>query len=102
MLVTFHTKAYADITMFGDVAKRLLEFMGLSGTVPSALAAEDVPAALARLRTAVAAAAPDVPAADDDDEQKARPVGIALRAHPLIELLAAASARGCGVSWRGH
>jgi Domain of unknown function (DUF1840) len=106
MLVTFHTKAYADITMFGDVAKKLLEFMGHSGTVPSALAPEDVPAALARLRTAVAAvrsseAAVPVPV-DEDDERESRPVGIALRAHPLIELLSAAAAERCGVSWRGH
>ncbi|MHB1236388.1 MAG: DUF1840 family protein, partial [Gallionella sp.] len=28
MLVTFTTKAYADITMFGDVALALLKMMG--------------------------------------------------------------------------
>ena len=49
MLVTFHTKSYANITMFGDVAKQLLELLGHSGTIPSAIKAEDVPAALARL-----------------------------------------------------
>ena len=51
MLVTFHTKAYANITMFGDVAKQLLELLGHSGTIPSAIKAEDVPAALARRRS---------------------------------------------------
>ncbi len=53
MLVTFTTKAYADITMFGDVALALLNMMGHSGTVPSAIRAEDVPATLSRLTAAI-------------------------------------------------
>ncbi len=52
MLVTFFCPAYANITMFGDVAVRLLKMMGHSGTVPSALLAENVPAALGRLEAA--------------------------------------------------
>ena len=55
MLVTFRTSAYANITMFGDVAVRLLKMMGHSGTVPSAIRADDVPAALERLKAALAA-----------------------------------------------
>src|SRR5690606_27882768 len=54
MLVTFKTKAYANITMFGDVAVKLLRMMGHSGTVPSAILADDVPAALERLKAAIA------------------------------------------------
>ena len=53
MLVTFKTEAYANITMFGEVAVTLLKLMGHSGTVPGALMAEDVPAALERLKAAV-------------------------------------------------
>jgi hypothetical protein len=52
MLVTFSCPAYADITMFGDVAVHLLKMMGHSGKVPSALLAADVPAALERLEAA--------------------------------------------------
>ena len=37
MLITFSTKASADITMFGDVATRLLKLMGQSGVTPGAL-----------------------------------------------------------------
>lgn len=48
MLVTFSTKVYADITMFGDIALVMLKMMGHSGTVPSAIRAEDVPVALLR------------------------------------------------------
>jgi hypothetical protein len=53
MLVTFTTKAYANITMFGDVAVTLLKMMGHSGTVPGAILAADVPAALSRLTAAI-------------------------------------------------
>jgi len=53
MLVTFTTKAYADITMFGDVALALLKKMGHSATVPGAILAADVPAALSKLTAAI-------------------------------------------------
>ena len=54
MLVTFTTNAYADITLFGDVALAMLKMMGHSATVPGAILAEDVPAALSRLTAASA------------------------------------------------
>jgi hypothetical protein len=103
MLVTFKTDAYANITMFGDVAVTLLKLMGHSGTVPGALLAEDVPAALERLRSAVSAN-PDAPlgpapASARDQDGEAPHVSLAHRALPLIELLAAASARGKNVMW---
>jgi len=53
VLVTFTCKAYADITMFGDVALGMLRMMGHSEMVPGAILAEDVPAALDRLKRAV-------------------------------------------------
>jgi hypothetical protein len=101
MLVTFRTEAYADILMFGDIAVQLLKLMGHSGTVPSALVAEDVPAALERLRTAIAAHQVTVPKAAEaveDDDADESPVDLAQRAFPLIELLAAAAAK-CDVLW---
>jgi Domain of unknown function (DUF1840). len=59
MLVTFHTKSYADITLFGDIAQQFLRSMGHGDSVPGALLAADIPAALAKLRASVAAAPPD-------------------------------------------
>jgi len=103
MLVTFRTDAYANITMFGDVAVRLLKMMGHSGTVPSAILAQDVPGALERLKAAIAkdgAADADVSsggAPDGDSEEPA--VSLATRAFPLIELLEAAARRRCDVMW---
>ena len=98
MLVTFTTKAYADITMFGDVAISMLKMMGHSGTVPSAIRAEDVPAALSRLKTAVEAGKFPPPHVDKDAEEPV--VSTAHRALPLIDLLAAAARDGCGVMWK--
>lgn len=100
MLVTFTCPAYADITMFGDIAIRLLKLMGHSGTVPSALLAEDIPASLARLEAAVKAdqqlQKSEPPARDDDDEPA---VSLSHRALPLIELLKAAAREKCDVMW---
>jgi Domain of unknown function (DUF1840) len=103
MLVTFRTDAYANITMFGDVAIRLLKLMGHSGTVPSAILADDVPRALARLKAAIAsdkAASADSPATDAQSDDSEEPqVSLAHRAFPLIELLEAAAKRKCDVMW---
>lgn len=103
MLVTFTCKAYADITMFGDVALNMLKMMGHSETVPGAILAEDVPAALDRLKRAVemAKAAPAPSASKPpDDETDERPVSLAHRALPLIELLSAAARENCDVMWK--
>ena len=100
MLVTFRTKAYANITMFGDVAQTLLKLMGHSGTVPSAIEAKDVPAALQRLRSAIAAQKSAPRVADGDQDEDAEPVvALAQRALPLIELLEAAAAQQADVMW---
>jgi len=100
MLVTFSCPAHADITMFGDVAIRLLELMGHSGTVPGALLAEDVEAALERLEAAVAAdeqlPQPDEYVEGEDDEPA---VSLAHRALPLIELLQTAAKEKCNLMW---
>ena len=97
MLVTFRTKAHANITMFGDVAVRLMKLMGHTGTVPSALRAEDVPAAAERLKNAVSKI-PDE-GDDDDDGDGERHVSLRHRALPLIELLEAAGRKEENVMW---
>jgi hypothetical protein len=100
MLVTFSCRAYADITMFGDIAVQLLKLMGHSGTVPSALLAEDVQAALERLEAGIARHEqmhdPQASRAGEDGEPA---VSLAHRALPLIELLKAASKDECNVMW---
>lgn len=99
MLVTFRTKSWGNVTMFGDVAKRLIKMMGHSGTIPSALLAKDIPQALERLKKGLAAAPepkPDPKAGDKDEEP---PVPLQRRAYPLIQLLQASASKGSDVTW---
>ncbi len=100
MLVTFSCPAYANITMFGDDALRLLTMMGHSDAVPGALLAEDARVALERLETVVAAepSPPKLEISEDwDDEEPA--ISLSHRALPLIELLQAAVREKCNVMW---
>jgi len=105
MLVTFRTKAHGDITMFGTVAVGLLKLAGMTGNVPTAILAADVPGVLAKLeraldehRAAYGDAAPSAvesrePSAGRDDERAAEAaVPLRSRALPLLELLRAAGA----------
>ena len=100
MLIKFNSDAGA-FTTFGDVAVPLLKAMGLSGTVPGAILAADIPAALERLKAAVAQPLPDThqhtraDAIDDPDDA----MTLRKRAFPLIELLSNAAARKADVMW---
>ena len=100
MLVTFTTSAYANITMFGDVALTMLKMMGHSGTVPGALLAEDIPAALQRLEAAVEADKQlPQPEQSEEEEDGEAAVSLSNRALPLIELLKAAAKAKSNVMW---
>lgn len=104
MLVTFRSNAWGSITMFGDVALPLLKMAGHSGTMPSALPAGDIPSALARLKHELAAAGPE-----EESRRGVRsgavgadtppPVGLRLRAYPLIQMLSVAAQQECDVMW---
>ena len=95
MLVRFDSKA-GTLTTFGEVAVRLLRMMGQSGAVPGAILAQDIPAAVQRLRQAMGQQ-PDVRAPRSDDEEP--PVNLSQRAFPLIELLERAAKIGADVIW---
>jgi hypothetical protein len=102
MLVTFKSDAYANIMMFGDAAHRLLKMMGHSGTIPSAILAEDVPAALDRLKRAIEegksrSQEPGSESRDTDADDQT--ISLTYRAIPLIELLTAAAKKHCDVMW---
>jgi hypothetical protein len=113
MLVQFKSSATETITMFNDVAVELLKLMGATGRVPGAFNAEDVPAALARLESAVEKIKRDAQADrsarppdnedraldEDEDLDRAAPVGTATRAAPLVSLLKRAAAANAEVVW---
>lgn len=90
--------------MFGDVAVHLLKMMGHSGTVPSAILAADIPAAIERLEKALEnpPPLPAKPKAEgekreaDDGEPR---VSLPQRAYPLLQLLRNAAAQKVDVMW---
>ncbi len=98
MLVTFKTKTYANITMFGDIGLRMLELMGFGSSIPGAINIEDLPEALANLKDGLDKMPQQVePAGDAEDDQPA--VSLHTRAVPLIELLQAAIADETYLRW---
>lgn len=99
MLVTFHSKNYYPITMFGDVALQLLQGMGLNPKVPGAIYADDVPQALWQLQQWLELQQPTEPVPETEVEELAPSVGIRLRAVPLLEMLQGAAKAQHGISW---
>lgn len=98
MLVTFSTQAYADISMFGDVALAMLRMMGHSETVPGAILAEDVPGVLNQLTAAIAADKHSAPVVNKHDDEPV--VSMANRGLPLVKLLTAAKLAHADVMWK--
>lgn len=89
--------------MTRDVAVTLLKMMGHSGTVPSAIRAADIEAALIHLNQGLAAAEPadaqNKTPQRNVDKDEPEPVSLKLRAFPLVQMLTAATAQDCDVTW---
>jgi hypothetical protein len=98
MLIRFHSKAGSFIIQ-RDIGTALLRLMGMSGEVPAAVLAKDVPRALERLRQGVAAGKSAEEDPSTDKEGAGNRVGLATRAFPLVQLLEAAGKRNCDVIW---
>ena len=105
MIVKFSTRAGA-LTMHGDAAVALLKAMGHSGTVPGAILAADLPAALVHLRKALDDNAhaplpppPPADAEDEDEREREPPVTLRMRALPLIDMVETAIARNSDLMW---
>jgi hypothetical protein len=101
MLVTFSCREYENITMFGEIAKRLLILMGHSATIPGAILADDIPEALSRLKKEIAQDQQRTNTMnhhqhEDEDEL----VSLAHRAFPLINMLEAASKKKSNIMWK--
>src|SRR5690606_15382090 len=108
MPITFSSKYSPDVLMLGDIASVLLKAMGQSEMPPGALQGENIKAAADRLRQHLRAL-PDtdqqVVADDEDDdaqadEQEERPVGLSIRARPLLDMLDKAYKEKEDVMWR--
>ena len=108
MIITFKSKAAGDVIMFADVAERLMLIMGKDKTPQGILTVEQLPAAVAALRAAIAEdKARHAGLADDDLPQNEKAangarrayVSLAQRAAPLLELLEWANKKAKPVTW---
>ena len=111
MLYRFQSKATGDVVMLPVHAEALLRIIGKDAAPQGILAVEDMPAATAALRQAIAdeearraqpadAAAESGPDADDADERpdEERP-GLRQRAWPLMQMIERAAAERQAVVW---
>lgn len=107
MLITFKSKAAADVPMYAEHAQMLLAVIGKSLEPESAprgiITAADVPRALEQLRAASDAARSTdkerAASAPDDEPGQAMSVGLAQRAFPLIDMLERAAKDGRDIVW---
>ncbi|MDG4812780.1 DUF1840 domain-containing protein [Hydrogenovibrio sp. 3SP14C1] len=93
-MIIFQTKHHADVSMFDNLAVKLIGLMGHSASVPGALTEEEVERALNKLSEAVTS--PSAQSGDDWDNDS---VSLAHRAQPLLELLDAANRNYDHVIW---
>ncbi|MFI4940121.1 MAG: DUF1840 domain-containing protein [Burkholderiales bacterium] len=110
MLVTFKSKAAAEVIMYEDHAKLLLEPIG-KDVKRGVITAAEVAAAVARIEAAVNESKlhPDAETVksaatahrqdDEDDRERSQQVSFATRAYPLLEMLRAAQKSGNDVMW---
>ena len=108
MIVVFKSKASGDVIMFGDVADNMMRAIGKEPTPQGIVTVEQLPAAVAQLKAAIAAdktaragsgeqERPELEAGPDGGKQPH--VTFAQRAVPLLELFEASQKQGVPVVW---
>jgi hypothetical protein len=112
MLITFKSKAAADVVMYKEHAKRILDLVGKDVKQGVFTAAETGPAiavleneiAQSRMHSAAEDVKHDVEAhhgaaGDDREHEPAQIVSFATRVYPLLEMLRAAQKGNHVVAW---
>lgn len=105
MIVTFRSKAAGELIMLGQHAKPLMQAAGKSDEIlkepRGVFTAAQLADAIAGIERAIDVSK-DPDFNEDDPEQAARAqqyVGLRQRAHPLLDMLAKAKAKGVDVVW---
>ncbi|MDR2014377.1 MAG: DUF1840 domain-containing protein [Azoarcus sp.] len=113
MLITFKSKAEADVLMFGDDARQLIVLLGKDGKdAQGIVTVEQLPKAIVRLESAIEAERVQLNAKGADEREAeeeaeaeaghtgmAAPVNFAQRAWPLLNLLRCSQAADEPVTW---
>jgi hypothetical protein len=112
MLVTFKSKAAAEVIMYQEHAKRILDLLhkdvkqGVITAAETAGAITTLEAEIAqsKMHSAAEDVRHDVEAhhgdfGDDKEHEPSQPVSFATRAYPLLEMLRAAQKDGHVVAW---
>lgn len=98
MLVTFQSEAYADVVMFGDVARRMMEILGKEPAVMGVVTVDELPTAIEKLKAAIGAdVRPARQTAEDGADESF--VSVTQRALPLLELFEHSLKREVPVLW---
>ena len=103
MLITFHSKAAADVTMYKEHAKRILDMLGkdvdrgviTAGEAPRAVDLLEREIEESRLHPTTDDVKRDIDAhyseeGDDKEHEEVQTVTFSARAYPLLEMLRAA------------
>lgn len=111
MLITFRSKAYPDVLMYKDHAKRILDLLHKDAD-RGVITADEAPEAAAILEKEIAESrshqatdevAQDVKAhhgeREDTDHEGVEPVSFSTRAFPLLEMLRAARDQRADILW---
>lgn len=103
-MITFKSGVCADVMMFSEVAKQMVEIMGKTLGQRGVITVEQMPDAIARLKQAIAEdrrlrAAPPPENEGDEDDDKRNKVSVTQRALPLIELLECSLREDTAVTW---
>lgn len=112
MLVTFKSKAAAEVVMYEEHAKRILDLLG-KDVKRGVITADETGDAIARLEAEILqskthSASEDVrhdvethhgDFGDDKEHEPTQVVSFATRSYPLLEMLRAAKREGRTVAW---
>jgi hypothetical protein len=111
MLITFKSKAYPEVMMYKEHAKRILDLLHkdaergviTSDEAPKAVAILEKVIAESRKHGATDEVEQDVKAHhgehEDSQHEGVEPVSFATRAYPLLEMLRAARDNQCEILW---
>jgi len=108
MVITFRSRAAADVLMFGEPARQLLKILGKDPDAAEGIVTvEQLPDAITRLEQAIEAdraRAREADRADPDGDEDAprgmaAPVNLHQRGWPLLDLLQRSLAEETPVTW---